>query len=401
MLYCLCTDKKICLPYTIFQHLRACINSSRTAGKMQDKKRKIKYIPFGRLISDLMTQNGLIQDIVNTGLTEDLTESIGDVLDGKNLDKLGVITDLKVAPVSEDPKEILKQKFMCDGFPLFYDHEPKEVIANYIYWLGEQGENIEGFTVADVPRAASAEISSPPRVKNKKKKKATTAAEEEQPKKKKKSEPKKLSEQSVALKTNPAPKPSRRSSRFQLPDISSESDTSSDISGSASSSPTPSPPSSPKPISSLTPPESPVKRKRTLKIKTTFSKPPKSKPSTHSAIQKETTQNQPPKIISTSDQVPPVHQDEDSQPISQLLRPPPETQTETQTETNPQQSDSEVTLSKYSDVNSSDLAFADNPSTPPTKTIPQSDAQHTQTSTSAPHISAPHLLLQILNNKML
>src|ERR1044072_7079024 len=68
MLYCLCTDKKICLPYTIFQHLRECINSSRTAGKMKDKKRKIKYIPFGRLISDLMIQNGLIQDIIKTGL---------------------------------------------------------------------------------------------------------------------------------------------------------------------------------------------------------------------------------------------------------------------------------------------------------------------------------------------
>src|ERR1044072_3358218 len=80
MLYCLCTDQKICLPYIIFQHLRECINSSRTTSKMKDKKRKIKYIPFGRLISGLMTQNGLIQDIINTGLTEDLTETIGDVL---------------------------------------------------------------------------------------------------------------------------------------------------------------------------------------------------------------------------------------------------------------------------------------------------------------------------------
>src|ERR1044072_5603903 len=99
MLYCLCTDQKICLPYTIFQHLRECINSSRTAGKMKDKKRKIKYIPFGRLIYDLLTQNGLIQDIRKTGLTE----KIGDVLDGKNLDKMGVISELQVAPVPEDP----------------------------------------------------------------------------------------------------------------------------------------------------------------------------------------------------------------------------------------------------------------------------------------------------------
>src|ERR1044072_4469165 len=157
---------------------------------MKDKKRKIKYIPFGRLISDLLTQNGLIQDLRNIGLTEDLTESIGDVMDGKNPDRMGVIDKLEVAPFSEDPKEILKKHFMCDGFPMFYDHEPKEVIAEYIYWLGEQGENIEGFTVADAPRAASGEISSPPRAKVQKKKKAAAAAEEEPPKKKKKSEPK-------------------------------------------------------------------------------------------------------------------------------------------------------------------------------------------------------------------
>src|ERR1044072_1930682 len=374
MLYCLCTDKKIFLPYTIFQHLRECINSSRTAGKMKDTKRKIKYIPFGRLISDLLTQNGLIQDILNTGLTEDLTEKFGDVLDGKNLDRMGVISELLVAPVSEDPKEIQKKHFMCDGFPMFYDHEPKEVIADYIYWLGEQGENIEGFTVTDVPRAASADLSSPPRVKSKKKKKAAATAKEEPPKKKKKSEPKKPSEQNVALKTNPASKSSRRSTRYLTSDISSESDTISEVSGSTSSSPSPSPQSSLKPISFLppqsestpTPPESPLKRKRKLKIKTTISKPKKSKPSAHSETQKETTQNQPPKTIPPSDQVPPVHE-EDSQTISQLTRPPPEIQTET----NPQQGDSDVTLSKYSDVNSSDLAFGDNSSTPPTKTIPQ------------------------------
>src|ERR1044072_7461047 len=285
---------------------------------------------------------------------------------------------------------------MCDGFPMFYDHEPKEVIADYIYWLVEQGENIEGFPIADVPRAASAEISSPPRVKGKKKKKAAALAEEEPPKKKKKSKPKKPSEQNVALKTNPAPKPSRRLTRYQVSDTSSESDTSSDASGSSSSYLSSSPQSSPKPISSLppqlestpTPPEFPLKRKRKLKIKTTISKPQKFKPSTHSETQKETTQNQSPKTIPTSDQVPPAHQ-EDSQPISQLIRPPPETQTHTQTETNPQQSDSDVTLSNFSDVNSSDLAFGDNPSTPPTKTIPQSDAQHTENPTSAPQISSP------------
>src|ERR1044072_3725541 len=163
---------------------------------------------------------------------------------------MGVISGLQVAPVPEDPKEVLKQKFMCDGFPMFYDHEPKEVIAGYIYWLGEKGENIEGLTVADVPRAAYAEVSSPPRVKNKKKKKVAAPAEEEPPKKKRKSEPKKPSEKSVALKRNPAPKPSRRSTRYQSPDISSEFDTSSNGSGFSSSSPSPSPQSSPKPISS-------------------------------------------------------------------------------------------------------------------------------------------------------
>src|ERR1044072_4440203 len=103
MLYCLEKMKKICLPFVIFHYLKEIITKSRTTGLREGKKPPM-YIPFGRLISDILVESRLVEDLISAGCTEDLTETTGEVLDARNMKKIGAITEITVDPVPEDPK---------------------------------------------------------------------------------------------------------------------------------------------------------------------------------------------------------------------------------------------------------------------------------------------------------
>src|ERR1044072_5173501 len=54
LVYGIIMRQKICLPYVLFQYLKDCIHKSRTTAD-ETKPPKIFYIPFGRLISDILT----------------------------------------------------------------------------------------------------------------------------------------------------------------------------------------------------------------------------------------------------------------------------------------------------------------------------------------------------------
>src|ERR1044072_7985349 len=56
MLYCLIKKKKICLPFIIFQYLKESTIKSRTTSG--ENKKMIRYIPFGRLMSDILVESG-------------------------------------------------------------------------------------------------------------------------------------------------------------------------------------------------------------------------------------------------------------------------------------------------------------------------------------------------------
>src|ERR1044072_5116770 len=58
-LYHLQNNDKLCLPAILFLHLKESIQESRTSANKD--KEIIKYIPFGRLISDILVENGLIK----------------------------------------------------------------------------------------------------------------------------------------------------------------------------------------------------------------------------------------------------------------------------------------------------------------------------------------------------
>src|ERR1044072_536358 len=176
MLYCLKKHKKICLPFIIFQYLKHLITKSRTTTAGQGNKLP-HYIPFGRILSDILVENGLVDDLRDAQCTEDLVASTRDTLDAKNLKKMGVLDEIAVDPASEDPKEILKKRMMIDGYPICTKLDSPVALALHIYTLQQEGVNTSSFRYEHLPDC-------PPDMRPKKKKKNKRKSEGEEPKQK-------------------------------------------------------------------------------------------------------------------------------------------------------------------------------------------------------------------------
>ncbi|WP_338309876.1 hypothetical protein, partial [Bradyrhizobium sp. TM233] len=125
MLFFIQDQKKICLPYFLFSYLKECIRKSRTTASI---KSAIKYIPFGRLLSDLFIESGLIQDLINAGCTEDLTTIVSDVFTANSLKKMGLVKK-KIAPAHEDTSsEIRSRRVPLNDYPLWTQADHPEAI---------------------------------------------------------------------------------------------------------------------------------------------------------------------------------------------------------------------------------------------------------------------------------
>src|ERR1044072_4946405 len=59
-LYCLKKGKNLSLPFIIFHYLKKSITATRTTASGEDAK-KPRYVPFGRLLSDILIESGLVQ----------------------------------------------------------------------------------------------------------------------------------------------------------------------------------------------------------------------------------------------------------------------------------------------------------------------------------------------------
>src|ERR1044072_4107162 len=92
-LYCLKKGKKLCLPFILFHYLKKSIISTRTTASGEDAK-KPRYVPFGRLLSDILIESGLVHDLRNAQCTDELKETIGEVLDAKNMKKMGILEEI-------------------------------------------------------------------------------------------------------------------------------------------------------------------------------------------------------------------------------------------------------------------------------------------------------------------
>lgn len=70
ILFCLGKGVNLGLPSILFKFMRDSIRESRTHGS--SKKTKSKFIPNDRLISDILVENGLVDDLLVGALTEEL-----------------------------------------------------------------------------------------------------------------------------------------------------------------------------------------------------------------------------------------------------------------------------------------------------------------------------------------
>src|ERR1044072_8529011 len=102
-LYHLQKKDKLCLPTILFLHLKESIQNSRTSA--EEDKEKIRYIPFGRIISEILVKNGVIEHPRNEALTSMvLSPSFGDALNARTLKRMGILEAILYEPFSEADK---------------------------------------------------------------------------------------------------------------------------------------------------------------------------------------------------------------------------------------------------------------------------------------------------------
>src|ERR1044072_4250330 len=112
-LYHLQNQDKLCLPAILFLHLKESIQESKTPANKD--KEMIKYIPFGRLISDILVENGVIKCARDEAQSSvNLTASFGNTLNGKNLKNMEIIDEILIEPTSEAEEITLNRRQMVD-----------------------------------------------------------------------------------------------------------------------------------------------------------------------------------------------------------------------------------------------------------------------------------------------
>ncbi|XP_050916319.1 uncharacterized protein LOC127131441 [Lathyrus oleraceus] len=121
MLFYLEKGVKLGLPLILFKFMRDSIRESRTAGS--SKKTKIKSIPNGRLISDIL---------MGSGLTKELVKDAGKVFWGKNLKSMGIISRIQRPDFIMSKDDIYGTRNPIDDYPIFTKTDPPRVLMAYL-----------------------------------------------------------------------------------------------------------------------------------------------------------------------------------------------------------------------------------------------------------------------------
>ncbi|KAI5435515.1 hypothetical protein KIW84_022077 [Lathyrus oleraceus] len=140
ILYCIHKGLKLCLPALLFKYLRDSVRETRNNMKPRT------YIPLGRLLSDVLIENGLVDHLVKHRLMEDLAIETGRPLNSRNLKSMGILEKIHIKPTLDTTWEALKdQRDMPNGLCMFYKEEPKEAILHYLQRLKDEGVDILDF----------------------------------------------------------------------------------------------------------------------------------------------------------------------------------------------------------------------------------------------------------------
>ncbi|XP_057444104.1 uncharacterized protein LOC130736280 [Lotus japonicus] len=171
MLYFIKTGEKICLPYFLFNYLKDCIRRLRTTAVVT--KNTIKYIPFGRLLSDLFVESNLVKDLIDVGCTEDLSTLTGDAFTSTTMKRMCLIEKKIEADSIITPEEIKGRRIPLNDYPLWSKADDPEAIMYYLEDLKSLGCEID---VDEFFRALpeAPDYESPKKKKTKRKKQDTT-----------------------------------------------------------------------------------------------------------------------------------------------------------------------------------------------------------------------------------
>ncbi|XP_057445377.1 uncharacterized protein LOC130737580 [Lotus japonicus] len=141
MLYFIKKKLSLWLSFFFFTYLKYCLRKSRTTSF--EKKAVIYYIPFGKLLSDIFVESGLVKDLTDAGCTEDLTTTSGDALNGKNLKKLKMVKTVKVSHSDESLEDIIQQRIPVDDYPLWTMQDDRTAILHYLNMMIEEGYEVD------------------------------------------------------------------------------------------------------------------------------------------------------------------------------------------------------------------------------------------------------------------
>ncbi|KAI5437285.1 hypothetical protein KIW84_023411 [Lathyrus oleraceus] len=102
IMYCIHKGLKLCLPALLFKYLRDSVRETRN--NMKPKT----YIPLGRLLSDVLIENGLVDHLEKHKLMEDMAIETGRPLNSRSLKSMGILKKIQVKPTLDTSWEALK-----------------------------------------------------------------------------------------------------------------------------------------------------------------------------------------------------------------------------------------------------------------------------------------------------
>lgn len=178
LLYCIGKDLKVDLPHLLFDHLWNHVKETREPAKSKSLKVR-DWIPMGRLISNILTENGLVAHLTEAGQTEELKAIVGKSLDGKSLQRMKLVEKLQYEPVQMNSETVRNRRVPVEDFPLFTTEEPVEALMAFIESCMADGIPLPANMLEQASQPA-------PDFIEKKKRKKRKVSEEGSPKKKSK-----------------------------------------------------------------------------------------------------------------------------------------------------------------------------------------------------------------------
>ncbi|XP_058733461.1 uncharacterized protein LOC131605081 [Vicia villosa] len=130
MLYYLQSHHKMNLQSIMFQYLKDTIKSTIIC-VIQSKKTK-NYIPFGRLLSDIFIENGLVEFLSTEGkYAEDLVPLFGELFNIKTLKHMTMVTHYQIDP-QLPPSDLAQRRTHVANYPSFCKKDNPEEIVPYM-----------------------------------------------------------------------------------------------------------------------------------------------------------------------------------------------------------------------------------------------------------------------------